>query len=203
MDNSRYPKKCFLALLDSSDSSNVKYNWVSQMKLIYNNYGLSFLAKADVTSFCSHVGSLLISVIDNVRQNDIMQTKESTRYSYYSEILNEIPLPAKYINLRLPCKMVSLIAQLRLNVNSIYFDKSTFEFNKNDLCPLCNKENSLNHFIMECVPINTMNSLRRTFSENMNWLKHLNSENKNDVSKFYYIISASLRLLKFILDVQY
>ncbi len=122
----------------------------------------------------------------------------SKYYGFYAKLLNETPHPAKYLGMNLPYKISSLIAQLRLNSNSIYFDKHLHQFADSDLCDICNKANSLDHFIMQCIPIRTMNTIRDKVKEVSEWRCIVNSDKPNEICQMFNAVSASLRLRIFI-----
>lgn len=203
MENDRYVKKCFLALNELSlTSKNLKYNWVSQMKQIFDTYGFSCLGNENnYIFFSSNIGSLLKAVIDIERQNDVTRVQSSNRYSHYTNLIPETPLAVKYICMRLPYRSVSLIAQLRFKQESIYFDRQIHVFDPSANCKICNKLDSIDHFITECIPIKTFNAIRQDMEiSGQSWLTILNQGDDKITSKFFYSASASLRLRKFILD---
>lgn len=197
MDDTRYAKKCFTALRNLPLSGNSKFNWALQMKSIFEQYGFSFLFEADYDVFSNYASPFLLSVLKNERQNDITKAFESEKYKYYTSLVNEVPLSAKYFYLRLPFQTLTILAQLRLNRNFVYFENNIYYFREER--KLCEKPNSFSHFIMEYVPIRTLNAVRtRINNENRNWLEILNTDNLNSIIIFYNAFTTSLRLRKFI-----
>lgn len=173
------------------------------MRNIFDLYGYSFLSTVDPETFISHIEPFLLSVWDNSRQADIAKCKKSETYAYYNTyLINETPHPAKYLQLKIPYKTLSVLAQSRLNKNVLYFEKTLFEFN--GVCQICNGNqlDSFTHFFMECLPMKTFDYFRKYFKNNdLNWLNYINSNDMERLQKFYNAISASLRLRKFILEM--
>jgi len=170
---------------------------------MFDKYGFSFLSSADCETFNSQIGPFLISVWDNSIQVDIARCIKSRTYAYYSSyFLNETPHPAKYLQLRIPNKTLSIIAQSRLNKNVMYFEKTLFEYN--GVCQICNseQEDGFTHFFMECIPMKTFDQLRNVLKQkNLNWYNYVNTDDIKRICKFYNATSASLRLRKFILKM--
>lgn len=137
---------------------------------------------SNVDEYQSIVNSILLNLLDSERQseNDTARVNVSTRYNYYKDVANENVFPCNYLQTR---EMKALVSQFRLNVNCTYHNKYYHEFYKGDQCILCNQENSLSHFLLECVPISSLAKMR-TIYKGVNDFVSISSN--KDISTFYY-----------------
>lgn len=170
MNESRYTRKCFDALFSNSneDDINAAYNWVSQVKAILTKFGcVSLLNERIPEAFLAQAEVCLLSILDQLRLKDIESVKKSERYNFYLGLMNEMPLPAKYLSFDLTHDKVVLLAQARLNVNFIYFDNYKHELMNDDQCILCNdaEKEDVRHLLLKC-------------ANNQGWARGFIQENK-------------------------
>lgn len=112
--------------------------------------------------------------------------------------MEETVFPATYLSLNLPYKMCSLISQFRLNTNCIYYQKYLHEFNDESCCAICNKSNSIEHFLLQCIPLLMLRKIR---DENVtNWTLLFQTDDRDKIICMYRQITSALSLRKFIID---
>jgi hypothetical protein len=93
----RYPLKCYLALKQESDLAHT--NWYSQLYTWLDTLGLAWLRNvSDPTIIAQNLSPILKSITDMQRQNDIAGVNDSTRFSYYSYLIPDCALAAKYLS---------------------------------------------------------------------------------------------------------
>lgn len=176
MDDSRYAKKCFIALRKNADQTDCikKYNWAASMKEYFACTGFNFLwNECNVAMVMSHAYNMIEKLWEMRRQEDIARVRESSRYNYYLQIMNESPLCAKYLSFDLDYIKVKMLAQARISRVMIEHEnfKHEFSFERCVLCHACDDE-SMIRFMFSCPGLNDLNSNQyrnSTLNKSLNW----------------------------------
>lgn len=150
------------------------------------------------------------SILDQLRLKDIVSVRNSERYSYYLELMNEMPLPAEYLSFNLTHDKIILLAQARLNVNFIYFGNYKHDLMNDELCTLRNTEKEdMCHLVLKCAYNQGCargfiheNKVKPDVKGNF-WPSILRCESKEVSVKTFHFIANCLQVRKLALTDQF
>jgi hypothetical protein len=195
MPRERYPLKCYLALKQESDLAHT--NWYSQLYTWLDTLGFAWLRNvSDPTIIAQNLSPILKSITDMQRQNDIARVNDSTRFSYYSYLIPDCALAAKYLSWTLPVK--KLIAQARITCGNFYFNRNNQILSQDEFCKYCNLDeyDTLKHFMSHYL----IHEYKRKTLDNYIfaklwgiWELVLQPRNLQDAEQLYLFIAEALK----------
>lgn len=158
MRGNRYPRLCYLRLLelDSKKISCYNYNWVSQIKRFFIEiHREQVWPSLDATNLKMNKTVFLNQYKCFLRRNDLSQLESSRysvffgHYSYYSG------LPKSYLTFRCSTPIVKILAQLRMANTvfvSFFVNGCYYKINTTEICTMCNlgEFETISHIFFKC-----------------------------------------------------
>lgn len=204
MDNARIPKLCYLRLLELSDNCDSRYNWVAQVKSIFDSLNRTDLwnAYSRGTRNLRAIQREILTLYENkLRSDDLNSLMSSECLWLYNSLHNNT-----YLRQGLPMYITKIIAQVRTSNKKILKITSrgvTYLINNEYTCTICNlnKPESSEHIFFEC-PI--YHPYRITFlneiSDANSLAVALSTGNPRLLTKIAFYVLNALKLRSFILN---
>ena len=87
MENTRYPKICLNILINHSNDTNSKYNWISQINAITRSHGLyEILSILNLPKFSESKDTLLEKYRHNILQSDLSRLERTDSLQLYNKL---------------------------------------------------------------------------------------------------------------------
>lgn len=196
MDDSRYVKQCYNALVQAASIQPDKLNWVQQLQEITNS-ALPLTHSPEITpaDIRQAIPNILQVMEQQQKEKDEARVTKSDRFNYYSTIQPTPGQAATYITLPIPLAAIRTIAQARLGRGSFFTPTGLVSVDYNSICDICNmkEQATLNHILCHC-PLNS--GPRHSFFLNkplpFRQNDYLAPECKNDALKVSRFITSCL-----------
>jgi len=138
----------------STEMDGAELSWCRRLECVLEELNLHRLWKsnsADYSLQCKHL--FLLSLKTRCRTLDLEHIKNSSFISHYFSIIPAKNLSsAPYLNFKLRLYTVRRIAQIRLNLNTIFYEGRTIGLGmwEEKYCKFCGYQPSLSHALHEC-----------------------------------------------------
>ena len=208
MSDQRLPKICFNRLKQLSDTSPIKYNWVTQLKtyfIVTESLDLWNTCLGDNVYNKSKLTADLLEKYKNILLNQDLNRLANSSSLLVATSFSYEKLPF-YLTLNCPTYLVRIIAQLRLGTkNYIKLSDRTniHKIQPIELCTICNmnQEETLSHLFFEC-PF--YRHLRVNYLQGINSLDDLavvlDSGSQEALSSVGGFVTSMLRVRSFLLN---
>ena len=185
--DNRITRQCYLTLTKIK-SDKLKDNWTYNLQKILYKIGFPFVWDSQNPDIIrEQMTNILTAYIDSTIQNDYDALDHSTRYTHY-KLYNNSPLSEQYLNdILIPIHLTRVFAQTRINLNTIRIKDEIYRTDTETNCLNCNVEDNIKHRITECLRFTSMRT--HYFPSLTHSNLHIFLNNKNNVYKFYNLIS--------------
>jgi len=155
MPENRFPKLAYNHLKRTAalNPNNSTYNWTLQVQTIFINAGLPALWESqDPELICENIKIIMNTLSSITTQEDLARVELSSRFSYYNNLYNNTLVPYYLHNPFTPIHVSRVIAQLRLNINTIRLGNKIYKLDDEIKCSICNinENETLMHLIIVC-----------------------------------------------------
>ena len=140
-----------------------KYSWCRQLKSALEELNLQHLWLANSSNLILSSKSVFLNSLEShLKRNDSNLILHSSFIPHYNTI-KPLKRAAPYLNFKLPLHSVRRIAQLRLNLSTIFYEGRYLDMGMwvERNCKFCGDQLSLSHALHEC---KGSAALRRNFS---------------------------------------
>lgn len=211
MDNIRYPKLCYLNLLNlhNNKQSNKKFNWVSQVQDLLENYStFDPLIFSDPIKIKMDISQITNTVIDKIKLRDRQLLSKCNYSPIYSKLEPLKDEANYYLHYNAPFPFIKTASQLRTSGTytiKITTNNITHIINPKENCTICNQNSpeDLFHILISC----PMYSAIRKFylphyskSDHNNYFYILNPQNAKQVKSLYCYIQEAMKIRSFIIN---
>ena len=206
MDDTRYPKRCLVALiaLDNQPENNARFNWFSQLKdLASKCAGQDVEIETEATAVLASIPAILDLARMNLLDIDLASLYKSRFSDAYSFLYTPRPGPQDYLHLKVPFNQKRLIAQIRMmgqHSATLKSGKSRrFKLSPKETCPDCplHQDQTLFHVLFEC-PM--YKSAREATCPYLLRPEHaipiIRSPNELDLQRLHHFVIAVLNIRK-------
>jgi hypothetical protein len=208
----RYPKICYerlrrIDLGDGQADSNSAFNWASQCRQMLEQIGMSYVwIHMSPQVLSQRYNQIVQSFKDQSMQRDYTELPKRISYDYY-ERFRHVQVSGTPFILTTPemsYSSRSLILQLRLNGNCLYFRKHRYDFQQTQVCSYCNlnQANTFQHFIFDC-PIHASsrnNHLRH--QQKYLFYRMIDSSHIDTLNNIAKFVKESLSRLKLLIELE-
>lgn len=207
MSPERLPRVCFdrLVALDRN-GSQVKYNWVAQLRTIIAELGYEgnlIWDTSDPKEIINFKKEFLQRYHAHLVNADVNRMGASSYSLLYSELYTG-HLPENYSNKQLPFYMLKVLSQIRVSSAEkivIYLKSNKYEINFTAPCNLCLYENdSLEHIFCDCIYFQHFRVAYLRKYNTRNFQNLLSLQHKEVVQDVFNFICNSLKLRAFLLN---
>ena len=136
----------------SLDAEEAKYSWCRQLEIVLEELNLHHLWKSGSANSVLRSRALFLQSLESsCRTFDLDQVKKSSFIPHYHSIL-PIKRSAPYLNFNLPLYTIRKIVQIRLNLNTIFYEDRVIDLGmwEEKFCKFCGNQLSLSHALCEC-----------------------------------------------------
>ncbi len=184
----------------SEPQCETRYSWCKQLESALIDLNLHKLWVANSATRIVNSKPIFLNSLESLcKLKDSVLISNSSFIPHYNTI-KPSRNPARYLNFKLPLHTVRIIAQLRLNLSTIYFQDRFFDLGMWERmnCKFCGDELSLSHALHEC---NSMLSLRYRFrfpicTDQESYLRFLSDlSNKQQDQQTYNNICVFVKLV--------
>lgn len=151
------------------------------------------------------IPEVMDKVLREQRRADLERVRNSSTYSYYEKLIPEQCFTAKYIELNMPYKVTSIIAQCRLNNGQFYYQKMKLNLDQDNVCTYCGADaDSLQHLLFNCKLVAEERAKWRSISlanQGDEWTNVLKCETQQKCQEMFNFITYAIKYINFI-DVE-
>ena len=215
LEDGNLVKRCFNRLfsLDSVGSNRVKYNWVSQVKHLFDSMNVDHQGVFNSPFPNTFIKNAILALSTKLYHEDSEKIHNSSYSSLYP-ILNISLTGFSYLNSEppLPYHVQRVLAQIRTSGKDsikIIVSNTTHIIKSNENCLLCNSGQfeSLGHIFLHCTHYQTerkaflpMHLVSEESSDETNIASILATIDIKHAKNIYYFISNSLKRREFFLE---
>jgi len=203
-DHSRYTRSCYEELQRLAAKGITRYNWFADVQQFLEKR----LQTSDINSIINGWKDYKKIYIMNLWQQDMDSAYASERHHFLHCTFTGI-IPQQYLNLNLPLQCMRIICQLRINGGFFYYKLTSFDFNTEENCNLCNLNEIVNlkHILYNCTMHSEIrNSLCKVIhefnDEDFNLVTAIQEMDKNKIMQLYHFIIALLAYRQYIAHLE-